>query len=76
MKKRTPTGKVVIQLRREKPKVPKCAICKKSLHGIPRLIPSELRKLPKSKKRPSRVYGGYLCSACVKELLREKVRKL
>jgi large subunit ribosomal protein L34e len=53
---------------------PKCAICKKVLHGLPRL--NKFRKLSKSKKRVSRIFGGYLCSKCTREVLKEKVRKL
>jgi large subunit ribosomal protein L34e len=73
IKKRAPTGKISIQLKKEKPRFVRCAICKKPLHGIPRKTPSQLKKLSKSKKRPSRAYGGYLCPTCLKELIRKKV---
>ncbi len=76
VKKRTPGGRIVVHLKKKKPKVAKCAICKKPLHGIPRLTPKELKKLPKTKKRPERPYGGYLCSKCLKEILKEKARSL
>jgi large subunit ribosomal protein L34e len=46
------------------------------LQGIPRLRAVEIRKLPKSKKRPERPYGGYLCSECMRELFKEKARKI
>lgn len=75
VKKRTPTGKVFIHLKKRKPRIAKCAICKKPLHAVPRKTPSETRKLPKTKRRPERAYGGYLCSNCLKELLREGIRK-
>lgn len=52
----------------------KCARCKKPLAGVPSRQ-KELRKLPKTKKRPTRPYGGYLCSSCMRELIKEKVRK-
>jgi len=52
----------------------KCANCKKPLHGVPRLSVSEMKKLAKTERRPSRAYGGYLCAKCTKELFREKAR--
>ena len=73
-KKRTPTGKVKIVVERKKPKIAKCAICGSPLHGVPREIPSRMRKLPLSKKRPNRPFGGYLCSKCMREFFRERVR--
>lgn len=53
---------------------PKCAVCKKVLHGLPRA--NKLKKLNKSQKRVSRIFGGYLCSKCAKEVIKEKARKL
>ena len=76
VKVRLPSGKVVIRERKKRPRIAKCAICKKPLHGIPRLRASQLKKLAKTKKRPERPYGGYLCSKCMRELMREKARKL
>jgi large subunit ribosomal protein L34e len=76
IKRRTPTGRVVIKIKKKKPKIAKCARCGKPLHGVPRLNPTELRKLAKTEKRPERVYGGYYCSSCTRELLKEKAREL
>jgi large subunit ribosomal protein L34e len=76
VKVRTPTGKVVIRKRRPLPKRARCARCGKALHGVPKLRPAQLRKLPKSRRRPSRAYGGYLCASCARELFREKARSL
>ena len=42
---------------------------KKILPGVPSLLPYELNKLPKSKRRPNRPYGGVLSS----EAMREKI---
>lgn len=71
---RVPSGRVVIRRKEKKPKVAKCAVCKKPLHGVPRVGASQRRKLSKTQKRPSRAYGGYLCSSCTKEIFREKAR--
>lgn len=76
VKKRTPTGKHFILVKRNKPKFAKCAICKKPLHGMPRLHAVEVSKLTKSNRRPERAYGGYLCSSCSRELFRKKARNV
>lgn len=52
----------------------RCAKCKGIIHGISRA--HKLKKLPKSKKRVERIFGGYLCSKCTREFLKEKIRKL
>ncbi|MEM0324372.1 MAG: hypothetical protein QXF04_01380 [Candidatus Aenigmatarchaeota archaeon] len=51
----------------------RCANCKGIIHGVPRA--HKLRKLPLSKKRVERIYGGYLCSKCTRETIKEKIRK-
>lgn len=76
IKRRTPTGRVVIKIKKKKPRVARCACCGKPLHGIPRLNPAELRKLAKTERKPERAYGGYYCSACSRELFKEKARKI
>ncbi|MHA1860390.1 MAG: 50S ribosomal protein L34e [Candidatus Asgardarchaeia archaeon] len=75
-KVRTPGNRLVMHFERKKPTVARCARCGKPLHGVPRLRPSELRKLPKTKRRPQRPYGGNLCSECMREVFREKVVEL
>ena len=72
---RTPGGKSVIHYRRKKSSKAKCAVCKSPLSGVPALRPSEFRKLPKSKRRPNRPYGGNLCSRCMRKLIRQRIRK-
>ncbi len=71
---RLPSGKNVIRIKRKKPNAAVCAVCKKPLHGVPRGLPVGMRKLAKTEKRPERAYGGYLCSACSRELFMEKIR--
>lgn len=70
IKRRTPSGRSVVRRGRGKPAFSKCAVCGAKLHGMPRLRPSGLRKLPKSKRVPNRPYGGYLCTRCTRELLK------
>lgn len=70
--RRTPGGRTVIHYRRKKVDWAKCANCGSILNGVPRLRPSEMRKLSKSERRPNRPYGGYLCPRCLR---REVIRR-
>ena len=70
---RIPSGKSVLMHKPRKDGVAVCAVCKRTLMGAPRLLAKKLSKLPKSKKRPSRPYGGNLCSACMRAKILEKV---
>ncbi|MBU1201675.1 MAG: 50S ribosomal protein L34e [Nanoarchaeota archaeon] len=72
--KRTPGGKTVIHYEKRKPKTHKCAVCEKELIGIPRLRDSKMQTIAKTKKRPQRPYGGYLCNACAKRRIIEESR--
>ena len=76
IKVRTTGGKLVIKRRKERPGVTLCAMCKEPLHGTKRRIPSKIKKISKTEKRPSRLYGGYLCAKCTKELVKEKARMI
>lgn len=69
---RTPGGELIISYRKPKPKIAKCSNCKKPLFGIPRERPYKMRNLAKTKKRPERAYGGYLCGKCLKEKITNK----
>lgn len=69
---KVPGGKTKLHYKKRKPSNPKCAGCGKALQGIPRLTTTKLKNLPKTKKRPSRPYGGVLCSACMRKKVREK----
>jgi large subunit ribosomal protein L34e len=42
---------------------------------VPRLRPVELRKLPKTKKRPQRIFGGVLCPSCLTRVLKRAIRE-
>lgn len=76
IKKRTAAGKVVVRKGRRRPGIARCAGCGKPLHGVPARIPSMMRKLAKTQKRPSRPYGGYYCSECMRAVFREKAKKI
>ena len=71
---KTPGGKLELVYKRRKTSKHKCASCGKNLLGVPNQIPLKVKKLPKSSRRPERIYGGYLCSRCLKEKLKQNVR--
>lgn len=60
-----PKGRTM-HYKHRRPQRAKCAMCGAKLNGVPTLPPSELRVLPKSSRRPTRAYGGYLCHSCLK----------
>ena len=62
-----PGGRRTIQYKKRNPHYARDPITKKQLIGIPRLIHSQLRKLPKNQRRPNRPYGGVLSSSSLRE---------
>jgi large subunit ribosomal protein L34e len=75
IKRRTPSGRSVVRRGKKRPEVAKCAKCGAKLHGMPRRKPSELKKMPKSKRVPNRPYGGNLCSGCMRELFKNRFKE-
>ncbi len=71
--RRTPGGRSIVHFERVRPGKPVCWRCGRSLAGVPRGFPFEIRGFSKSKRRPNRPYGGYLCSTCLAELLSRTV---
>jgi len=68
---RTPGGRTIIHYRYKKPELAKCSSCGNPLKGVPNERPDKMRKLPKTKKRPSRPHPN-LCSKCMRrEIIRE-----
>ncbi len=70
---RTPGGRTVIHFERRKPKVAHCALCGRPLNGYPRGRPGDIRKLPKTAKRPERPYPN-LCPSCMRKVMKAQVR--
>jgi large subunit ribosomal protein L34e len=71
---RLPGGETTIHYEKRRPGPARCAICGRPLNGVPRLRPSELRRLPKTAKRPERMYGGVICPSCLAKLIKKTVR--
>ena len=74
-KVKTPSSQVKIVVKRKKPGKAICASCGKPLHGVPRDVPSRIRKLAKTERRPERPFGGYLCSRCMRRFFRSTLEK-
>ena len=68
------TKRTAPHYRRKKPKQARCSICNDFLKGIPRGNNCEIKKLPKTKKRPERPYGGVLCSKCSRKKIMESIQ--
>lgn len=71
---KVPGGRTLRHYKKRKPGKAKCGKCRALLKGVPRERPHKMQKLPKSKKRPERPYGGNLCSKCLRTLVIEKAR--
>jgi len=76
IKVKVPGNTVKLHYRRRKPSKAHCASCGKVLSGVPRELPLKMKNMAKTKKRPERPYGGVLCSACSRQLIKQKVRKI
>ena len=72
---KVPGGRTVIQYRKRKPSKAKCASCRALLSGVPRERPFKMKNMPKTKKRPERPYGGYLCTKCARKKIIQEARK-
>lgn len=73
---KTPANRVTIHYRKRKPGKAKCAMCKSILNGVLNERPYKMKMAPKTCKRPSRPYGGVLCSNCARQAFKKKIRSL
>ncbi|MBW2990455.1 50S ribosomal protein L34e [Candidatus Woesearchaeota archaeon] len=74
VQKKMPGGRTKQTYVKRKPKLPKCAECRVELKGIPRLRDNKAKNIAKTKKRPSRPYGGFLCNKCARVKLKKEAR--
>ena len=65
---RAPSGTHVHYRRKKSEGKPSCGTCGALLHGA-----SHARGLAKSERTPSRAFGGNLCSACSRKVLKLRV---
>jgi large subunit ribosomal protein L34e len=75
IKKKLPGGASVIHYLKRNPSPARCAVCGRPLHGVAGGRAVSIKKLAKSKKVPSRMFGGNLCPSCARERLKERARK-
>jgi len=68
----TPGGREVIHYKRRAPAKSKCAECETILHGVARGSPAQVKKLPKTARRPERPFAGKLCSKCMRKAILTK----
>lgn len=73
--KKTPGGVNVLRYKKKKPNKHVCAECGAILNGVPRGRPYEINKLSKTQKRPTRPFGGYLCSKCARKHFKAEARQ-
>lgn len=69
------TKGVKLVYEKRKPKKAHCGKCGIVLQGVPRERPYKMMNMPKSQKRPERMFGGTLCSKCSKREIIKRVRK-
>jgi large subunit ribosomal protein L34e len=73
--KRTAKGTKIVYTRK-KPTLGTCPVTGQTLKGVPRALPVEMRNMPKTKKRPTRPFGGVLSSKAAREEIKSRARKL
>ncbi len=73
--RKTPGGRTVMHYRKKKPSKAICGKCGGVLKGVPRERPYKMMKMAKTKKRPERPYGGFLCSRCMRNRMIERARE-
>ncbi len=73
---RVPSSKEpVIRKTIKKTKRAHCGKCRSILGGVPTGPQSQIRKLPRSQRLPTRLHAGYLCSRCLRNAIKTEVRK-
>ena len=70
---RTPGGKTVVRIKKKRPSYHKCGKCGSKLNRK-RLRIKEIKNIPKTKRRPERPLPE-LCPRCMREAMRDRVRK-
>ncbi|HIH39926.1 TPA: 50S ribosomal protein L34e [Candidatus Woesearchaeota archaeon] len=69
-------GKTITRYNRRKPGKSQCADCGDYLKGMSQRFPGKMQNTAISKKRPSRPFGGVLCSTCMRKKIVGKFRNI
>jgi len=72
VKRKASGGRTVLHLRKRKPHHILCKNCGAKLNRA-KLTSAELKKIPKTKRRPQRPFPE-LCSKCMRKYFKDKVR--
>ena len=67
--RRTPGNRTVTHTKPKKTGYHECAVCHGLLHGTPRGTVVKIRKMSKSERRPTRPFGGQLCTKCSRNVM-------
>ncbi|MCW4052142.1 MAG: 50S ribosomal protein L34e [Candidatus Bathyarchaeota archaeon] len=70
-----PGGRSKIKYKSEKTAATKCSTCGRELPSLPHSA-AKIRRLPRTGKKISRIYGGQLCHICLRESLKKASRSL
>ncbi|MDD3263299.1 MAG: 50S ribosomal protein L34e [Candidatus Nanoarchaeia archaeon] len=65
------SSRVAIHFKKRKPSKAHCSVCGRPLGGMAQERPVKMKNLPKSQKRPERIFGGVMCPSCLKRYLIE-----
>ncbi|MBN2202577.1 MAG: 50S ribosomal protein L34e [Candidatus Aenigmarchaeota archaeon] len=65
-------GRTVVHIKKKKPEHVLCYVCGAKLNRA-KLTGSQIKKLPKTKRRPQRPYPE-LCSKCMRKKIKETVK--
>lgn len=71
---RTINGTKVVYAKR-KPKVGTCPVTGEKLKGVPRELPTVMKNLAKTEKRPQRPFGGVLSAKASRQELKRRTRE-
>lgn len=72
---RLPGSKTVTHFIRRRPASATCAGCGKDLLTVPRVLPKQMQKLGRVVRRPSRPFGGFYCSPCMRVVMIAQARE-
>jgi large subunit ribosomal protein L34e len=73
LKRRLPGNTTTVHYVRRNPSIGHCPISGQKINGVPRLRPSQMRKLPRSQRSVNRPFGGKISHKVLAEAIQEKI---
>ena len=74
IQRRTPGNRTVTHTKPKKTGHHECALCHGILHGTPRGAVVQIRKITKTERRPTRPFGGQLCTKCTRKVMSHRAQ--